>query len=297
MTSRLRWGIAAAVVGVAVLAFVATVALDIAGRRRLGVTRVIAVDPLELPADAESIAWGRHLAKSVLACGHCHGERLGGDVVLDGPPGMVYAPNITSGQGSVTSSFVTADWVRVIRHGIKNDGTGALLMPSEDYGNLSARDLASLIAYLRQAPPVNRASRSIKLSPLGSLLVLTGGLPIHADKIDHAAPLPSAPDTTSKVAYGEYLVSLSCVGCHGSDLTGGPMAGLPPGVPDPADISKVALAGWSASDFAAAVTTGLGADGVILDAFMPYRSFASMTPQEVIAIWAYIQASDGKSPD
>jgi cytochrome c553 len=293
MASRLRWRITAAVVGVVVSAFVANVALDIASRRRLGVTRIIAVDALELPTDAEAIAWGRHLAKSVLACGHCHGEDLGGGVVIDGPPGQVYAPNITSGQGSVTSSFVVADWVRVIRHGVKNDGTGALIMPSDDYVNLSGRDLAALIAYLRQAPPVHRPTQAVKLSPLGALLVMTGGLPIHADGIDHAAPLPASPDPGSEVAYGAYLVSLSCEGCHGPNLTGGPMAGLPPGVPDPADISRQALADWTASDFAAAVTTGVGADGVMLNAFMPYRSFASMTPPEVSAIWAYIQSASG----
>ncbi len=294
MASRLRWRIAAAVLGVVALAFVATVTLDIASRRRLAVTRVISVDPLELPTDSESIAWGRHLAKSVLACGHCHGDRLGGGVVIDGPPGQVYAPNITSGQGSVTSSFVTADWVRVIRHGVKNDGTGALIMPSDDYVNLSRRDLAALIAYLTQAPPVNRATKPVALSPLGDLLVMTGGLPIHADVIDHSAPLPGAPDRGSETAYGAYLVSLSCEGCHRRDLTGGPMAGLPPGVPDPADISTSALADWTAAEFAAAVTTGMGADGAMLDPFMPYRSFASMTAPEVSAIWAYIQTPGGQ---
>lgn len=290
MGPRLRWRLAAGLAAFVALAFVANAALDIACRRRLGVTRVIAVAPLELPTDADAVAWGRHLAKSVLACGHCHGDDLGGGIVIDGPPGKVRAPNITSGAGGVTTSFVTADWVRVIRHGVKNDGTGALIMPSDDYVNLSERDLASLIAYLKQAPPANRATQGVELSPVGRLLVVLGKLPIPAETIDHNTPLPASPDRESQAAYGAYLVSLSCEGCHTADLTGGPMRGLPPGVPDPANITRAALAEWSEDDFRRAVGTGLRPSGVMLNAYMPYRSFASMTPAEVGAIWAYIQS-------
>lgn len=293
MGSRLRWRIGAGLVALVALAFVVNVALDIASRRRLGVTRVIAVDPLELPTDADAIAWGRHLAKSVLACGHCHGDDMGGGKVIDGPPGKVYAPNITSGEGSVTTSFSTSDWVRVIRHGVKNDGAGALLMPSKDYVNLSERDLACLIGYVRQVRAVNRGTQGIELSPLGRFLVVIGQLPIEAEAIDHTAPLPASPDSASAAAYGAYLVSLSCEGCHKRDLTGGAMRGLPPGVPDPADITRAALSDWSEADFARAVGTGQRPDGVMLDAFMPYRSFASMTPAEVAAMWAYIQSREG----
>ena len=108
---------------------------------------------------------GSHLAKSVLAGGHRGGDDLGGGVVVDGPPEKVYAPNITPGAGSVTTSFTTADWVRVIRHGVKNDGTGALIMPSDDYVNVSERDLASLVAYLKQVRPANRAYRAWRFRP------------------------------------------------------------------------------------------------------------------------------------
>lgn len=233
---------------------------------------------------------GSHLAKSVLAGGHRGGDDLGGGVVVDGPPGKVYAPNITPGAGSVTTSFTTADWVRVIRHGVKNDGTGALIMPSDDYVNVSERDLASLVAYLKQVRPANRAIQGVALSPLGRLLVVVGQLPLHAETIDHAAPLPESPDTDSQTAYGAYLVSLSCEGCHTRDLTGGPMRGAPAGVPDPADIGRVALADWSADDFTRAIRTGVRPDGVVLNAFMPYGSFATMTAAEVGAIWAYIQS-------
>ena len=67
MSSRLRWCLAAGLVALVVLAFVANVALDIACRRRLGVTRVIAVGSLELPTDLNTIAWGRHRISLIIA--------------------------------------------------------------------------------------------------------------------------------------------------------------------------------------------------------------------------------------
>ena len=38
----------------------------------------IQVEPLEIPADAEAIARGEHLAKAVLLCHECHGIDLSG---------------------------------------------------------------------------------------------------------------------------------------------------------------------------------------------------------------------------
>ena len=57
------------------------------------------------------------------------------------PPATLLAvPNITRGRGGVTADFTLADWDRALRHGVRPDGSGLVLMPSEDYAALTDHD-------------------------------------------------------------------------------------------------------------------------------------------------------------
>ena len=98
--------------------------------------------------DAASIERGRYLFAS-RGCVDCHGANGAGHTFIDDANGLlVRGPNLTPGANSVVAGYRSADWDRVVRHGIKRDGRPALIMPSEDYNRFTDQDLAALAAYV-----------------------------------------------------------------------------------------------------------------------------------------------------
>ena len=127
--------------------------------RKMGRQIAVAVQPVAYRDDAQSIERGRYLFNS-RGCAECHGAGGAGRMFIDEDGMKVRGANITPGPGGVVGAYKAEDWVRTIRHGVKPDGTPALIMPSEDYNRLTDADLASLIAYVRQLPPVAGGARS-----------------------------------------------------------------------------------------------------------------------------------------
>src|SRR5512140_3628604 len=119
----------------------AVVVLPLAGvygfsSQRLGRTfEMTKSESLTIPEDAATVARGRHIVEAITKCGECHAPDFGGQMFLNAGAmvGRVYAPNLTAGQGSVTSAFTVADWERAIRHGIAPGGRALKIMPSEDF--------------------------------------------------------------------------------------------------------------------------------------------------------------------
>ena len=62
------------------------------------------------------------------------------------PLGTLLGPTITSGAGSVTPDYTPADWDRIVRHGVRQDGT-ASTMPAQDFQRMSDRELSDIVAY------------------------------------------------------------------------------------------------------------------------------------------------------
>lgn len=88
-------------------------------------------------ARVEAVERGRHLVEARYGCGACHGSDFGGGVMVDNPAiGSLLGPNLTTGKGSVTPGYTAADWDRIVRHGVKRDGTPAL-MPSQDFREMT----------------------------------------------------------------------------------------------------------------------------------------------------------------
>ena len=48
--------------------------------------------------------------------------------------------------GSATASYSDADWLRLLRHGVKPSGQPAFIMPSEDYAQMADEDVAALVS-------------------------------------------------------------------------------------------------------------------------------------------------------
>jgi mono/diheme cytochrome c family protein len=95
------------------------------------------------------------------------------------------------------------------------------------------------------------------------------------------------------VEFGRHLAG-PCMGCHGPDLAGGPIAGGDPAwvparnlTPDP-----TGLAGWTYAQFEAALRRSVRPDGTALQAPMTFlRPLAErMTDVELQALWLYLQS-------
>lgn len=253
--------------------------------------QVAAVNGLTVTQDPAQIARGKHLVTAVAKCADCHTEDLGGKVFIEpGPMGTVSASNLTTGKGGVLAGYTNAQLDAAIRHGVRKNGRGLIIMPSDEYQNLSDADVSAIIAYLRSLAPVDRELPRTKVGPVGRGL-LTFGVPlIPAARIDHARKSPaSAPPVGATLAYGEYLVSVGgCRGCHGPNLVGAPGHG--PGEPPSANITPAGPIGqWTEEQFMAAMRTGLRPDGSQIKDFMPWRSMARHTNDELRAIYMYLK--------
>ncbi len=251
---------------------------------------------LSIPTDSASIAHGRHVALVLSKCTDCHGEDLGGKVVVNDPAiGVLAGPNITTGTGSVVKDFTAADWDQAIRDGISKQGHPLIFMPSEEFTYLTNGDVADLIAYLRQVPPVNRTVPKTELSTMGRVLYTMGKLPkFPVLVINHQAVGNTVVDTQNLVAYGGYLAKTGgCIGCHGASFKGGHIPGTPPNYPYAANITMDPVKGigkWSFDDFKHALRTGERPDGSKINPFMPWNATKHMTDHEIDALWAYLKS-------
>jgi len=246
-------------------------------------------------ASHDAIARGRHLVEARYGCAECHGRDFGGGVMVDAAAiGRIFGPNLTRGDGGVTSGFEPADWDRIVRHGVGRDGRPSL-MPSGDYELMSDQELSDVVAYVSSQPPVDRVMPPVRLGPLGRFLIATGRMPLSANLIgSHAvahSELPPAADAS--VAFGRHLAG-TCTGCHGRDLTGGP---IPGGDPSWAPASNLTphddgLAGWRYEDFVTAMREGRLPDGtsvrVPMTMLLPYGQH--MTDVEMRALWSYLRS-------
>lgn len=187
-----------------------------------------------------------------------------------------------------------SDWDRIVRHGVKPDGSAAL-MPAEDFFRMSDAELIDIVAYVRSLPAVDHEVPELRLGPIGKLLLVVGRVPVAAGKdqaraTSHAEHPPEAGDT---VEFGSHLAAV-CSTCHRANFAGGRMAYGPPGWPVAANLTRhsTGLAGWSFEDFDRALTKGLSRDGRTLQEPMAgvVAGAQSMLPDERKALWTYLSS-------
>jgi len=258
--------------------------------------------PGEADGDAQqaAIARGEHLATVRYACVECHGDDLGGGVMVEAPEvAMAYGSNLTTGQGSVVRDYTIVDWERTIRHGVLPDGRSSF-MPAQDYARLSDRELSDLVAYIRSVPPVDRDSRGVSFGPVGRALLAAGTIEFagerFADRDEHPTEPPPAAVT---VEFGQHVAAV-CLGCHGHDYAGGPIAGGSPDWPPASNLTPHAdgLGDWTQEQFATYLATGQHpVAGTVTQA--PMSSVFKYTRQysetEVAAIWTFLRSLPAKA--
>ncbi len=289
MKRVLRW-IGISLGGLVALALLAAGVLYALSGRKLSATQTVAAEQeLVIPTDSTSIARGAHLLAS-RPCGQCHGEDLGGKLYADaGPFALMIGPNLTRGRGGRNPPLTEIEWERAIRHGIRREGTGLLLMPSEILHAIADDDMAPLIAYLKQIPPVDREVQRTTLRIIGRLVLGAGLFQTAAELSPRTAHVASV-DRTPSVEFGRYIASMSgCQGCHGSSLSGGPGFG-PNGMP-PSNLTATGIGHYTEDDFKRALRTGVRPrGGTAINEEMPWKYYGKMTDDELHSLWLFLQS-------
>jgi mono/diheme cytochrome c family protein len=171
------------------------------------------------------------------------------------------------------------------------NGHNLLFMPSRDFNRFGDEDLAALIAYVKQMPPVNDTVPTSRVGPVARALLLAGKVPLlDAAALDQHAPHSSAPPAEATPAYGEYLAMVGgCAGCHRPNFEGGRVPGTPPNFKPAANLTPTGIGTWTEADFVRVMRQGIGPGGVPVDSFMPFRLTKGMTDTEIDALWAYLK--------
>jgi mono/diheme cytochrome c family protein len=244
---------------------------------------------LYVQADSSMVARGQYITETFGGCAACHARNLGGEAIDAMPFAEMNSPNITFGNGGLPPDYSVKDLDLAIRHGVKRDKTGMMMMPSFHLNRLADEDVAALYAYLKQAPRVNNNISPYKLGPIGKLVLAMGGIKPQAEYTDHNFK-PKRPEIAPSAEYGRYIAEVTCLGCHGPNYSGGPVFEGDPTWP-PATNLTAALTQYDANTFSAFLKTGKRPNGTLIDTRpMPTDIYRAFDETEVAALWAYLSA-------
>lgn len=253
----------------------------------------IALTPVTLDTSPEAIDRGKHIVQSIGGCTACHGANLAGGLTEEiGPLGKLTYPNITSGKGGRLESYSDEELNRLLRHGVKRDGTSAMMMPAFEWEWWPAKDRLAVIAYLRTVPKVDGQPGVVEVGTMGKVLDRLGHIPFDSARRVNHTELAPAPEPAETAEYGK-LLAIGCRGCHGeAHMAGGKIPGSPPDMPIPLNLTphETGLKGWTYDDFVKVIETGVRKNGQPLKPFMPVIVLRNMNTTERKALWAYLSS-------
>jgi mono/diheme cytochrome c family protein len=150
------------------------------------------------PAEAERRAVS-------MMCADCH--QKAGQILFEADGvGRLVTPNLTR----VAKTYTDGELERLIRKGVKRDGTAALIMPAKTYAYLADEDVAAVVTWLRnQKEEPDAVPGGTTFGPLGRLALATNQLPFEVDHLPKHAPVKMRPTDV-----GRYLVNVACLHCH-----------------------------------------------------------------------------------
>ncbi|HSE11878.1 MAG TPA: cytochrome c [Rudaea sp.] len=274
----LKW-LGRALVTLAVLLVAAGVVVWIGSERvlRKSYADVVVAAP-KLAGNVES---GKHWA-AILGCSGCHGPTLHGNVIYPDSFlfGALVAPNLTIKR----KQYDDAQLARMIRFGIRRDGTGVQLMPSQAFYHLDDQTVADLIAFVRSVPDDDQVLPESGNGVLTRWNLLTGAWKLTPELVPRgSARLGDSPHAVG-IERGRYIATVACGECHGLDQKGDPNAGMP----------NLAVAkAYSLDDFKALMHGGVGLGGRKLQGMMAGAikwRFTAFTDDELVALKEYLDA-------
>jgi cytochrome c553 len=235
---------------------------------------LVETSSIPLPTDAAEIEEGGRLAR-ITGCTHCHGADLATPEAIDIPRIARFVP---TNAASILPTLSDAQLVGLLRHGVKPDGTGAWLMPTEMHRNLRDEDLARIIAWTRTVPASDAVTEKTTIHLMGRALVAAGVFKSGAQQVGQAAG-----STVNPPGRGAYLVVNACTECHGQDLNGRPEAHAP---------SLAVVKGYTEHQFAKLMHDGVGIGERQFELMTPTARirFSHLTPDEVHAVFEFLQS-------
>jgi mono/diheme cytochrome c family protein len=241
----------------------------------------VALVPIVVPVDVESIAEGRRLA-TIRGCNDgCHGKGVSGAAFFDGPwyyGGMV-APDLTR----VAATHSDAELARVIRRGVRKNRRSTFGMPSTMFFHLTDADLGVIIAFLRSLPAGSGPETAIRFGPLARLELVTKPYYAYATEIKRDSPWATDGELQGPNGRGRYLALTVCTECHGMNLKGSDDGTTP---------DLVVASSYSAADFARLMQEGIA----VGERELPMMSgiarvrFSQFQDDEVQALYDFLSA-------
>jgi len=284
MKTVLKW-LGRGVLAVFLMLLVAAGVVYALSERIVGRTYDVPAEPIAIPTDSAAIAEGERLARTRGCYNGCHGEAAeGGLFIEDRLLGSIDAPDLTRAVRALTDEQL----VRVIRHGVRADGSSVFVMPSADFYHLSDEDLGAIVAFLRSLPPTDGPETSVRLGPLGRLLFVMGEFQPAAAVIEHDAPRVDPGDGSDPLLVGEYLARTTCAECHGRNFEGNP------GPPEATPNLRITAA-YTPEQFRTLMRSGEPLDGRDLRLMddMSVKRFSYFTDAEVDGLYAFLATGLG----
>lgn len=234
------------------------------------------------------IQLGKRLYNVRNACIECHGADLSGVKSMDnGAMGSIYGANI--------SPYKMKDWTdeqiaAAIRYGIHKEGRSLRFMPSFDFAHLGKTDVASIIAYIRSMPSIEKESHENSFGPVAMVLSVLDKMPVMfpAYHIEQSLGFGDKPPEGATREFGSYLAK-DCRGCHGMEYRGGRIPGGDPSWPPAPSIRLGSDKTWNESNFKETLATGVSSKtGKAIRPPMPIEVLKQLNETEVKALWLYL---------
>jgi mono/diheme cytochrome c family protein len=254
---------------------------------------------------------GKELAFAI--CAGCHYDhqtnKFIGKQIEDVPgiAGKVYSANLThSKSNGVTAHYSDAEIRHLIKSGVARDGRflSYMLRP-----NMADEDINAIITYVRSDDPALKAADTTvgltHFTFIGKIY-----MNMHADPVPYKQGVKLPPEN-DQVATGYYLVdNLGCFHCHSKSLTklnsinpdqtpgylagGMKLKGLQGKKITASNITpdkNTGIGNYTKEQFRTALAEGRAPDRELKP---PMPKFAMLKPQEIDAIYAYLQTVPAK---
>lgn len=226
-------------------------------------------------AGAPNPVAGRHMAKVVGCWAGCHGRvGEGGYEKIKGIHRSV-APTLSE----VVPQYSDDELARLIRYGVKRDGSSTIGMISYATWALGDQDLVDIIAHLRAQPARPPVPRSHQITLRGRWAMVTGTWSVDAELVDRSLPRWGELPRNTPFERGRYLASIVCTACHGRDFRGSALEGSP---------SLAIVATYAPAQFRHLLRTSESRDGRDLPAMRWVRD-VDFSEQEIAELYVFLR--------
>jgi cytochrome c553 len=230
--------------------------------------------PLHAARPADPVA-GEHWARLVGCLSGCHGdEGEGGREHIEGIVTHT-APTLSD----VLPSYSDAELARLIRYGVKRDGRSAIGMTSYTFWPLGDREIADIVARLRQLPATPPLPRRLDLTLRGRVALVTGEWKVSAAQVDRTIPRWGELPRRTPFERGRYLASVICSECHGLDFRGIALEGAP---------SLVVVAAYDPGQFRTLIRENRAIGGRRIDP-MGWTPGVGFSDEEIGDLYAFLR--------